>query len=642
LVTAAAEPRARLTPASFAARRLSLPAVLVILLAAAFLRLFRLDELPPGMFSDMATNGLDIRDVFAGHLQIFFPANNGREALFIYLQALLVAGGGFHPFTFNVAAVITGMLTVALAYRLFRSLFGLQAGLIACGLTASLFLTVALSRIGLRAVSVPAFLMATIYLLWRLLRTGRARYAWAGGLLLGACLYTYIGARLVPPLVVLLCLADARVALKRRRELALFALVALAVFAPEGVYFYQHRAELLSRTAQVSVFNPNPDVRGADAYDTPAQSFLKTAGVFFVRGGQDARAQIPGRPVFGPLLGGLFALGVAVSLWLARGDVRSRWLLLWLAVMALPSALSQESPDVFRAFGAMPAAIGLAAVGACWLGRAFRQPWLTNGVGAIAVLLTFAGTFSLYFGDWSRDPRVYDIYNGGVTKLASFLDGRPERRLFLAYHLRWPVELLAPRTTQAQWYADDVSAIALPAEPQDALYVAAPAAVWSRILQPQLPGLRELPHPTDPRGAPDYLGFTWPAEAQRHLLAAQQPLAADFAPDLRLASAGVAQRQGGVAITLIWQPLRLSGPYDLYIHLLDASGRQVAQSDLLARPVEDGSTIGYLLLTQHPLDAPPGSYTAEIGAAHRSTEHPDQVIGGAIGQTARLPVQIGP
>src|SRR5581483_11776725 len=151
-------------------------------LLAALLRLYQLDILPPGMYSDVATNGLDVRDVLAGHLRIFFPANNGREALFIYLQALLVAGAGIHPYVFSFAAVVMGMLSVALGVRFFSELFGAWPGLAAQALLATSFWSLVLSRLGLRAVSVPAFVLASLYLLWRLLRTGRARYAWLGGI----------------------------------------------------------------------------------------------------------------------------------------------------------------------------------------------------------------------------------------------------------------------------------------------------------------------------------------------------------------------------------------------------------------------------------------------------------------------------
>ncbi len=624
-------------------------AALALLLLAAFLRLYQLDILPPGMYSDVATNGLDVRDVLAGHLRIFFPANNGREALFIYLQALLVAGAGIHPYVFSFAAVVMGMLSVALGVRFFSELFGAWPGLAAAALLATSFWSLVLSRLGLRAVSVPAFVLASLYLLWRLLRTGRARYAWLGGIVLGAALYTYISARLLPPLAVLLCLADPRLAVKRWRSLLGLGLVAALVFLPEGLYFLQHQNAFLHRAQEVSVFNPDPEIRGS--FDRPWQSVLETARMFFLHGDEQSLQNVPGRPALDPVLAPLFVLGLAGSLWLARRDGRYRWLLLWLVVFSLPSALSHESPDFLRSYGVAPAVFGLTALGLTWIVRALlrlpsrlgRAPAAgAAALGLIVVGWSTAATIRLYFGPWARDPRTYDAYMAGSVRLADFVDHRPEQRLFFAYHVRWPVELLAPRTERGQWYADDVNALALPARPEaDALYVASTSSVWSRLEPQRLPGLQVVWRPAEVKSSTDFLAFTWPARDQAAFLARQKPAVADMSPDLQLVSYSVDARPGGSVVNLVWRPLRLAGPYDLFLHLLDGAGKQVAQSDLIARAVDDGDSSDYLLLTQHELDAPPGQYTAEVGAVHRSADQPERLAGGTIGQVAHLPVVIG-
>ena len=47
----------------------------LILAVAAFFRLWQIDALPPGLFGDEATDGLDALDILAGRGAIFFPAN---------------------------------------------------------------------------------------------------------------------------------------------------------------------------------------------------------------------------------------------------------------------------------------------------------------------------------------------------------------------------------------------------------------------------------------------------------------------------------------------------------------------------------------------------------------------------------------
>ncbi|MFI5268045.1 MAG: glycosyltransferase family 39 protein [Chloroflexota bacterium] len=601
-----------------------------LLLVSAFFRLYRLDSLPPGMFVDVATNGLDIRDVLAGHLPVFFARNYGREALFIYFQALLVAGAGVQPFVFAFSAVAMGMLTIALSCRLFAAMFGWRTGLLAASLLAVSFWFVDLSRFGLRTMSLPPLLVATLYLLWRTLRTGRWRYSALAGAALGLSLYTYIASRLLPLLVVLIWLAEWRSARKHWRQLALLVLVSLAVFAPEGVYFWQYRSEMLLRGSQVSVFNSNPEVEGS--HDTPLESILNTAGMFFVRGDENMRHNIPHRPVFDPVLGALFAAGLGFGLWRARREPRYRWPLLWLAVMCLPSAFSHESPNSFRIVSAAPAACffpGLAlAKLRDWL------PWRRTAYLLAGVVLAGSTglTFFLYFGQWAGDPRAYWAYDGNLPPLASFVRARTQPgQVYFALDHRSTVEFLAPVSQTDRWYREESAAIPIPARAAETLYLSGPKAALAVEAPQALPGAQSLPHTTAPDGGADFLAFRWPAAAVASFLNGLQPLDTGMGADFRMAGYEVVSSSGKPALDLLWTPVDAAGPYDLYVHLLDAGGKQVAQSDRLVWPVDEGPAKDDLLLTQHLLDVAPGAYTAEIGAVHRSVTDRGQLVGPAIG-----------
>ena len=58
--------------------------LLVLLLVAFFLRIYHLAGAPPGMHFDEGANGVDALRVWQGVTPLFFPANNGREPLYIY------------------------------------------------------------------------------------------------------------------------------------------------------------------------------------------------------------------------------------------------------------------------------------------------------------------------------------------------------------------------------------------------------------------------------------------------------------------------------------------------------------------------------------------------------------------------------
>src|SRR5581483_7557956 len=383
---------------------------------SAGLRMARLDTFPPGLAGDTAYNGLDIQQLLAGHLAIFFPNNHGREALFIYLQALLVAFGGQQPLVLGFASVLMAMLTIAASFRLFEALFGWRIGLLAAALLSLSFWSLSFSRIGLRTTMVGPLLAASLYCLLRLLETRRRSYALLGGLAMGLSLYTYIAARLIPILALLICLIEMRKARKCLKELGLAAIAFMVVFAPEGVYFLQHGQDFGNRAREVSVFNPHPDIVGTPS--TPGRSLLLTAGMLLVSGDTNRQHNLPGEPALPLPEALLFVAGLLLALIRARKKRGYLWPLAWLVVMLIPSALSHSSPDMLQALSAAPAAYLFPAL-ALDLICAWLPAWgLGSALAFSAVLALGAEEGYRYFGRWAGDPRTQALFAVTEQRLA--------------------------------------------------------------------------------------------------------------------------------------------------------------------------------------------------------------------------------
>jgi hypothetical protein len=79
----------------------------------AVLRTFRLQSVPTGLRLDEAYNGVDVLRILAGERPVFLTANFGREALFIYAQALSVSVLGRTDLAMRAAATAFGMMTGA-------------------------------------------------------------------------------------------------------------------------------------------------------------------------------------------------------------------------------------------------------------------------------------------------------------------------------------------------------------------------------------------------------------------------------------------------------------------------------------------------------------------------------------------------
>jgi 4-amino-4-deoxy-L-arabinose transferase-like glycosyltransferase len=194
-------------------------AVLAIFVVALALRVYRLHELPPGLFNDEAANGLDALAVLSGERPIFFPRNTGREPFFLYLQAGMMALVGPTPYSLRLTAAVVGALAVPAAYWMVRELFwGSPVGARRIALWSALFMAfgywhISLSRIGFRANMLPLMAAIAFALFWRAWRTlleGK-RFPWLTsiftGIALGATLYTYTASRFMPILLALTVLA---------------------------------------------------------------------------------------------------------------------------------------------------------------------------------------------------------------------------------------------------------------------------------------------------------------------------------------------------------------------------------------------------------------------------------------------------
>ncbi|MGA9770017.1 MAG: hypothetical protein WBV94_13325, partial [Blastocatellia bacterium] len=72
-------------------KRVTLWALLGICLTGAFFRIHDIRNTPPGLYPDEAMNGNNAMEAIAtGSYKIFYPENNGREGLFINIQALFL------------------------------------------------------------------------------------------------------------------------------------------------------------------------------------------------------------------------------------------------------------------------------------------------------------------------------------------------------------------------------------------------------------------------------------------------------------------------------------------------------------------------------------------------------------------------
>ncbi|MFA6352700.1 MAG: hypothetical protein WCW90_00415, partial [Candidatus Paceibacterota bacterium] len=82
--------------------------VVILIIISVFFRFYNLNTTPPGLYPDEAMNGNNaLESIATGDYKIFYPENNGREGLFINIQAFLLKTFGVNePWVLRSASAV--------------------------------------------------------------------------------------------------------------------------------------------------------------------------------------------------------------------------------------------------------------------------------------------------------------------------------------------------------------------------------------------------------------------------------------------------------------------------------------------------------------------------------------------------------
>jgi hypothetical protein len=593
-------------------RRALVVVALVILVACAlWLRTWRLDQLPLGLHFDEAGNGLLIQDhIFRGETPVFFSAYAGREALFMYTQAPFLALLGRTTVALRLPSALWSTVLVLVLYGLGTRMWGWRQGLMAALAAACGGWLVHVGRIGFRANTLPVLSALAVWCLYRALMATdarRARRDWLlSGALFGLCLYTYLAVRVLPllaPLLLGYLLVAHRPTLRRHLGgIAWFALALAVVATPFVVHMVRVPSDFFARIGQIGAQGE------AGAAQTALAQTWATLKMFGVRGARDGFFNLPFRPVFPGIAALPFYLGVIVAA-LRWRELRGVLVLLWGAVMLLPTILAADAPHWLRAVGAAPATYLLWGLGAgsawAWLGQRWRYGTATGWLFAIVAAGWWTqATAHEYFDVWARRPEIYYDYMQYASDAAQEAERTPAEHSLLVsedYYRHATYLFLSPRTHSAQWF-DARHAVVWPR-----------TAPWKAVVSASTPTTGDIdPLLRDARGEPyapnGLYAYTKLEGDSVPPFEPPQPADARFGDVLELRGTGYsgALAAGQTLHVQLWARATGSPGRELriFVHLVDEQGRIVTQQDALGYDAREWQP-GDQFISFHDLALPP-------------------------------------
>ena len=431
--------------------------VITILLAAAIIRLYRLDNYPAGLNADEAAIGYNAysvlqtgRDEHGARWPLVFESfGDFKPPAYFYIVMPFVAVLGLNVWSVRLPSALLGIAAVWLVYRLtnllFKQKFRLGRNELSFGLLAALMLTLSpwhihFSRGGWEANVATTFILAGIVCLYEQPR----RYLLAG-FAFTLSLYTYHSARLITPLLLLIfILLERRLIFTKVEWRKIFLpLVACILFTVPLVLQLTTSAE--ARFSGVSIFADSGPLwealalRAEDAnpgslpsrllhnrYVSYSLRYAKNyLGHFsprflFFTGDEIERSRVPGMGQLYLLTLPFLIIGTLTIM--CHPDRKTKFIMSWLIVAPMAAAITFQSPHALRA---QNMSIPLALITAIGLGislNSFRQTAtkkITVGIFLVVMSFETARWANFYFLHYPQElPTAWEY---GFAQLAEYL-----------------------------------------------------------------------------------------------------------------------------------------------------------------------------------------------------------------------------
>jgi len=469
----------------------------LIILVAAFLRLYRLESNPPSLNWDEVSHGYNAysilktgKDEWGIRLPLIFRAyGDYKLPLYIYLTVPWVGLLGLTAYSVRLVSVLSGMGLVAVAYFIgLRLGKNKQVGLLAAFLTAVSPWPLFLSRVAVEA-NLGAFLFSLagcFFLKWwdsqKLSDLNLASLFW------GLSLHAYNSNRILVLLLMLLGLFWF-LRQKKARKIIFPLLILGLMMLPLVVQYFDETAK--ARFEWVNILDQGMigqiiEKRTTSTLPVPLPTLLHNKATYFAYhtiknyasnlsfkylffyGGSHYQFSLPNRELLFLVTAPFLILGLLRAL---KTSGKERFLALWFFLAFVPSAITRDAPHVLRTILVLPTPMILTSLGVKSVIDFLKEKSALKGH---LVIFAFIFATGVSFINWWKDyfgvyPKAYSwAWQFGYQEAVSYLKnhysdyqkvfftkryGEPHE--FVAFYFPWEPESFVGKREwdyHANWY----------------------------------------------------------------------------------------------------------------------------------------------------------------------------------------------
>lgn len=438
----------------------------IVVLLASFLRLYKIDQIPPSISWDEAAVGYNAytianwgKDEWGKAFPLFFKSfEDDKHPVHIYMTAVSVKILGLSDFSTRLPAALFGIFNVILLFFLGKMFFKSNLA----GFLVALFLAISPYGIQFSRFNHELNFALFFFLLGMLLFYLSLRRRWLmvlSFLSFGIDLFSYHPAKIIiPPILLLLVVMNFK-KITQNKKILLTACIILGIFV--GAILFNLELLGFARANQTKI--PDEGIAKTRLYQATGNKILGMAEVvgsnyilhftpqyLFLSGGKNPKFSTQETGMFYKI-DLIFLLFGLVGLVMKKSK-EATVLIVWALLAPIPSSLTVEAPHAARAMFMVGSWHLISAFGLYSILNLFKRPVFKIGVGILLLSIvgwSFAVHVRYYFEQY---PQKYAInWQYGIKQVANYAqehngydnvymtDIRSEPYIFFLYYLKTPL-----------------------------------------------------------------------------------------------------------------------------------------------------------------------------------------------------------